>query len=72
MVSSKEYLMFDIKERKSRKRASDKTSQLRWSCMLDQEDNRALVALARGFNHCNKEQSREGKPTLHFKVVGGK
>ena len=73
ILLSKEYSVFDIKERKIRKRGrGEDINRLKWGIIIQREESKVIIGLARGYNHLNSEQSREGKPTLHLKLILGK
>ena len=43
--------------------------KLKWIEVLDLEKDSMGFLLAKGYNHFNEQQSKMGKPNLHFKVT---
>lgn len=71
-----EYLIFSlvdlvVKKRSGefKKNSKNPVEKLRWATIIEKEKDTATIMIAKGFNHHNEEQSKVGKPTLHFKQV---
>lgn len=69
-----EYILMDLKERAIKKRGKgnrdkNRVEKLKWTHIIDRENDCLAVALGKGYNYINVDQSRLGKPNLHFKSM---
>lgn len=70
ITTSKEHIVYDLIEKTIRKRAKGTNiSMLKWGQIIDRKDNYISFFIAKGYNHFNQEQSKLGKPNIHFKVL---
>lgn len=70
IITSQLYYLFDIDERRVKKVGSGKgIKMMKWGLILDRQQTVFLNCFAKGYNHFNNEESRTGKPTLHFKIT---
>jgi hypothetical protein len=76
VTTCQEYLIFSlvdltVKKRngESKKNSKNPVEKLRWGTIIEKEKESATIMIAKGFNHHNEEQSKVGKPNLHFKQV---
>lgn len=70
---SEEYILFDLETKKIQKRgkgqrANNKVEKLRWIKIIDRHQFFLAHLLIKGYNHHNPQQSKMGKPNLHFKT----
>lgn len=69
LVSCKEYVLVDLTTREVKKRGKSVTlDKLKWTQVVDRENTTVCILLLKGYNHYNPEQSKMGRPNLHFKV----
>lgn len=70
LVSCKEYTLLDLSTREIKKRGkSPQLDMLKWTQVVDRDDPLVCIILLKGYNHYNSEQSKMGKPNVHFKVT---
>lgn len=69
-----EYIIMDLKNKNIKKRGKgnkdkNRVEKLKWAHIIDREGDWLAIVLGKGYNHLNSEQSRKGKPNLHFKSM---
>ena len=69
-----EYILMDLKAKAIKKRGKgnkdkNRVEKLKWTHIIDRENDYLAVVLSKGYNHLINEQSRLGKPNLHFKTM---
>lgn len=69
-----EYILMDLRARAIKKRGKgnkdkNRVEKLKWAHIIDRENDCLAVVLGKGYNHLVSEQSRVGKPNLHFKSM---
>jgi hypothetical protein len=70
VTTPKEQVVYDLVEQAIRKRMKgNNISMLKWGQIIDRKNSIATIFLARGYNHFNQAQSKEGKPNVHFKNI---
>jgi hypothetical protein len=70
VVTSKEYIFYDLKERTVKKRGKGTSiACMKWGEVMDYTDRFISVILIKGFNHLIPTQSKGNKPNIHFKNI---
>jgi hypothetical protein len=70
VTTSREQVTYDLAEQTIRRRVrGNNIIMLKWGEIIDRRGNSASVLMAKGYNHLNPSQSKEGKPNVHFKML---
>jgi hypothetical protein len=74
IATCEEYILFNLGEKAIVKRGrgskeKNRIEKLKWIEVLDRQESCLAFLMVKGFNHLNEEQSKVGKPNLHFKTV---
>ncbi len=70
ITSCREQITYDLTEQAIRRRVKgNNIVMLKWGEIMERTGNVTSVFMAKGYNHMNSQQSKMGKPNVHFKLL---